>query len=33
MELTVDVNRLAEVSGELMCTAVKQMKSGQAKKK
>jgi hypothetical protein len=33
MELTVDVNRLAEVSGELMRTAVKQMKAGPAKKK
>jgi hypothetical protein len=33
MELVVDVHRLAEVSGDLMQTAVKQMKAGSAKKK
>jgi hypothetical protein len=33
MELLVDVHRLADVSGELMRTAVKQMKSDTAKKK
>jgi len=32
MELVVDVHRLAEVSGDLMQTAVKQMKSGRKKK-
>lgn len=33
MELVVDVHRLADVSGELMRTAVKQMKNETAKKK
>lgn len=33
MELVVDVHRLAEVSGDLMQTAVKQMKAQGAKKK
>ena len=33
MELVVDVHRLAEVSGDLMQTAVKQMNAGSAKKK
>lgn len=33
MELVVDVHRLAEVSGDLMQTAVKQMKNESAKKK
>lgn len=33
MELIVDVHRLAEVSGSLMQTAVKQMKADTAKKK
>lgn len=33
MELVVDVNRMAEVSGEMMRTAVKQMKNTAAKKK
>ena len=33
MELVVDVKRMAEVSGEMMRTAVKQMKTAAAKKK
>jgi hypothetical protein len=33
MEMVVDVHRLAEISGELMRTAVRQMKSDGAKKK
>ena len=33
MEMLVDVNRLAEVSSEMMRTAVKQMKSDSSKKK
>jgi hypothetical protein len=33
MEMTVDVHRLAEVSGELMRMSVKQMKSDTKKKK
>jgi len=33
MELVVDVNRMAEVSGEMMRTAVSQMKSAAARKK
>lgn len=33
MELVVDVNRMAEVSGEMMRTAVSQMKSVARKKK
>jgi hypothetical protein len=33
MELVVDVNRMAEVSGEMMRTAVSQMKSAAKKKK
>jgi hypothetical protein len=33
MELVVDVNRMAEVSGEMMRTAVSQMKSAARKKK
>jgi hypothetical protein len=33
MEMVVDVNRLAEVSGDLMRTAVKQMKADAGKKK
>ncbi len=33
MELVVDVNRMAEVSGEMMRTAVSQMKSATARKK
>ena len=33
MEMVVDVHRLADVSGELMRTAVKQMKAEGAKKK
>ena len=33
MELVVDVHRMAEVSGEMMQTAVKQMKSAAVKKK
>ena len=32
MEMVVDVHRLAEVSGDLMRTAVKQMKSEKKKK-
>jgi hypothetical protein len=32
MEMVVDVHRLAEVSGELMRSAVTQMKSGKKKK-
>jgi hypothetical protein len=32
MEMVVDVHRLAEVSGELMRTAVKQMKTDKKKK-
>jgi hypothetical protein len=32
MQLTVDVHRLAEVSGDLMQTAVQQMKSTKRKK-
>ena len=33
MQLVVDVHRLAEVSGDMMQTAVKQMKATAAKKK
>jgi hypothetical protein len=33
MQLTVDVHRMAEVSGAMMQSAVKQMKAGEAKKK
>lgn len=33
MQLVVDVHRLAEVSGEMMQTAVKQMKNTAAKRK
>jgi len=33
MQLTVDVHRMAEVSGAMMQTAVRQMKSSAAKKK
>ena len=33
MEMLVDVHRLAEVTGELMRTAVKQMKNDPKKKK
>ena len=32
MEMVVDVHRLAEVSGEMMRTAVKQMKNDKKKK-
>jgi hypothetical protein len=32
MDMIVDVHRLAEVSGELMRTAVKQMKAAEKKK-
>ena len=32
MEMVVDVNRLAEVSGDLMRTAVKQMNASKKKK-
>lgn len=32
MEMVVDVHRLAEVSGEMMRTAVRQMKSDKKKK-
>jgi hypothetical protein len=33
MEMVVDVHRLADISGEMMRTAVQQMKSESAKKK